>query len=137
LTKEFNMPGDFTALFGSTAILIVVLVCCGTVFSIAVTVGAIILARRFFGPNRKVLEEGLSGEATILQVRQTSVMINNQPQAALRLEVRVPGWEPYETEIKMVIPIVNVPQFQPGAVFPVKVDPNNRSKVVLDVYGRG
>jgi hypothetical protein len=128
------MPGDFSTLLGPTTILIVVLVCCISIFSIAVTVGAIILARRAFGPNQKVLKEGLSGEATILQIRQTGLMVNDQPQAALTLEVRVPGWESYEAEIKMVIPIVNVPQFQPGAVFPVKVDPNNRNKVVLDVY---
>jgi hypothetical protein len=131
------MPSDFTALFGSTAVFIVVLVCCISIFSIALTVGSIFLIRRLLGPNRQVLKQGVSGEATILQVGQTAVMVNNQPQAVLKLEVRVPGWEPYETEIRMVIPIVNVPQFQPGAVFPVKVDPNNRNKVVLDIYGGG
>jgi hypothetical protein len=86
-----------------------------------------------FGPDQKVLEEGVAGEATILKVRQTGVMVNDQPQVALTLDVRISDWEPYQAETKMVIPIVNVPQFQPGAVVPVKVDPSNRSKVALDV----
>lgn len=129
------MPGDLTTLFGTTTILIIVGVCCMSLFTIGITIGGIFLIRKFTGPNRQVLKEGLIGEATILQTQQTGVMVNNQPQAKLKLEVRVPGWEPYETEIRMVIPIVNVPQFQPGAVFPVRVDPNNRNKVVPDVYG--
>jgi hypothetical protein len=129
------MPEDLIALLGAGAGLTIIIVCVSIVLTLGITVAAIVLIRRAFGPDRKVLEGGVSGQATILQVRQTGVMVNNQPQAVLTLEVRIPGWEPYQAETKMVIPIVNVPQFQPGTEVPVKVDPSNRNKVILDVYG--
>jgi len=128
-------PEDIVGLTGGLSAAIIGITCIGLLVTTGITVLAIVLIRRAVGPNKKVLQQGVDGEATILEVGQTGVMVNNQPQARLRLEVRVPGWEPYQTEIKMVIPIVNVPQFQPGAVMPVKVDPNNRAKVVLNVYG--
>jgi hypothetical protein len=130
------MPEELSALLGASAVLTIVLVCGGGVMSLGITIAAIFLVRRAFVPSQKMLTEGVSGEATIVQIRQTGVMVNNQPQAALTLDVRVPGWEPYQVETKMIIPIVNVPQFQPGIVVPVKVDPDNHSKVALDVYGR-
>jgi hypothetical protein len=130
------MPEEITALLGASVALTIVIVCASVLLSVGITVAAIFLVRRAFMPSRKVLVEGVSGEATIVQIRQTGVMVNHQPQAALTLDVRVPGWEPYQVEAKMVIPIVNVPQFQPGAVVPVKVDPDDHSKVALDVYGR-
>jgi hypothetical protein len=128
-------PEDIFKMTGGLTFGIIAITCIGILITTGITVLAIVLIKRAVGPNKKVLKEGVDGEATILEVGQTGMMVNNQPQAALKLEVRVPGWEPYQTVIKMVIPIVNVPQFQPGAVMPVKVDPNNRAKVVLNVYG--
>jgi hypothetical protein len=128
-------PEDITGMVGGLTFGIIAITCIGILVTTGITVLAIVLIRRAVGPNKKVLKEGVDGEATILEVNQTGMMVNNQPQAALKLEVRVPGWEPYQTVIKMVIPIVNIPQFQPGAVMPVKVDPNNKAKVVLNVYG--
>ncbi|MBN1120011.1 MAG: hypothetical protein JXJ17_02945 [Anaerolineae bacterium] len=128
-------PEDITGMVGGLTASIIAITCIGILITTGITVLAIVLIKRAVGPNKKVLKEGVDGEATILEVGQTGMMVNNQPQAALKLEVRVPGWEPYQTVIKMVIPIVNIPQFQPGAVMPVKVDPNNKAKVVLNVYG--
>ncbi len=128
-------PEDITGMVGGLSVAIIAITCIGILVTVGITVLAIVLIKRAVGPNKKVLKEGVDGEATILEVGQTGMMVNNQPQAALKLEVRVPGWETYQTVIKMVIPIVNIPQFQPGAVMPVKVDPNNKAKVVLNVYG--
>jgi len=120
---------------GGVGIFTIVIIAASCIFSVGITVVAIVLIRRMVAPNRAVLEGGTPGEAKILKVWQTGTYINNQPQVGLHLEVTIPGRSPYETEIKMVIPMINIPQFQPGAVFPVKVDPNNPNKVVLDVYG--
>lgn len=125
------MPDNLTAILGGTGIFVAIITC----ISIALPIILIIVIRRRVGPNRQLLQQGTPGEATILGVQQTGMYVNNQPQAKLTLEVRVPGWEAYQAETKMIIPMVNIPQFQPGAVFPVKVDPNDRNKVVLDVYG--
>lgn len=88
-----------------------------------------------YGPRHPLLKQGTPGEATILEIRDTGIRINVQLLVKLTLEVRVPGWEAYQAETKMVTSIVDIPQFQPGAVTPVKVDSNNRSKVALDMYG--
>jgi hypothetical protein len=128
-------PEDITGMVGGLSAAIIGITCIGILITTGITVLAIVLIRRSVGPNKKVLQQGVDGEATILEISQTGMMVNDQPQAALKLEVRVPGWEPYQAVTKMVIPIVNVPQFQPGAVMPVKVDPNNRANVVLNVYG--
>jgi hypothetical protein len=69
-----------------------------------------------------------------MSVQQTGVMVNNQPQVVFDLEVRPPGGTPYRTQAKAVIPIVNIPQFQPGVELPVKVHPSDPMQVALDIY---
>jgi hypothetical protein len=79
-------------------------------------------------------EQGIKGEATILNVWDTGVRFGNAYQMGMQVEVRVPGREPYQTQTRASVPIVNIPQFQPGAVIPVKVHPNDPSKVLPDIY---
>jgi len=40
----------------------------------------------------------------------------------------------YEAETKNVESVVHLPQVQPGAVLPVKVNPENQQLVTLDIY---
>ena len=53
----------------------------------------------------------------------------------MQLEVRPPGGSPYITQLNAVVPLINIPQFQPGTVVPVKISPVDATKVELDVYG--
>lgn len=129
------MPDDLIKLIAGMGGGIIALTCGITLVTTLITIVAIVLIRRAVGPNRGVLKSGIAGEATILSVRQTGVQVNDQPQVAFELEVRVPGRSPYQAQTKAVIPIINVPQFQPGNVIPVKVDPNKPDQVVFDVYG--
>ena len=129
------MPDDLVTLIGGLGGGIIAITCLITLVTTALTVVLIIVIRRAVGPSRGVLKEGIAGEATIISVRQTGVQVNDQPQVAFELEVRIPGRSPYQAQTKAVIPIINVPQFQPGNVIPVKVDPNKPEKVVFDVYG--
>jgi hypothetical protein len=92
------------------------------------------MVRKMVGPDRSVLESGIPAMARIVNVRQTGMMVNNQPQIAFQLEVHPPSGSPYQVETKAVIPMINIPQFQPGAEIPVKIHPADPSKVVLDVY---
>lgn len=91
--------------------------------------------RRTFGPDRTTLEQGISARAKIVGLRQTGVMVNYQPQVAFQLEVYPPGGAPYHAETRAVVPIVNIPQVQPGVEVPIKIHPTDPSKVVLDLYG--
>ena len=132
------MPTEFTELFAGTSIFVILSVCGGIVLSLALTIGITVFAmrmvRKAVGPNRSVLQNGVPAQAKIMSVQQTGVMVNNQPQVAFDLEVRPPGGMPYRTQAKAVIPIVNIPQFQPGVQVPVKIHPTDPTQVVMDVY---
>lgn len=136
------MPPELTELFGlfsGLSIVMVIAICGGTLLSLAVTVGVTILAirmvRKMTGPDRSVLDTGIPARARIVSVRQTNVLVNHQPQIEFQLEVHPPSGSIYHVETKAVIPMVHIPQFQPGAEIPVKIDPADPGKVVFDVYG--
>jgi hypothetical protein len=132
------MPPELTALLGGSTILIVILVCGSLLVTTVITIGitwlAIRIIRKAMGPNRSILQNGIAAKAQILSVQQTGVMVNYQPQIAFQLEVHPPGGEPYQAQAKAVIPMVNIPQFQPGTEVPVKIHPTDPTQVVLDVY---
>jgi hypothetical protein len=132
------MPPELTALLGGSTILIVILVCGSILVTTVITIGitwlAIRLVRKAMGPNRSILQNGIAAKAQILSVQQTGVMVNYQPQIAFQLEVHPPGGVPYQAQAKAVIPMVNIPQFQPGTEVPVKIHPTDPTQVVLDVY---
>ncbi len=132
------MPPEITELLAGTSIMVVLTVCGSIVFTIAMTIGIMIFARRLInktvGPNRGVLQNGLPAQAKIVGVQQTGVMLNNQPQILFDLEVQPPGGTPYRAQTKAIIPMVNIPQFQPGVEVPVKIHPSDPTQVVMDVY---
>ena len=79
-------------------------------------------------------QRGARAEALILEVWDTRVSVNDDPVVGFLLEVRPPGAAPYRATSKGPIPQVHIPQFQPGAVIPVLFDPEDPSRVALDVY---
>ncbi len=85
-------------------------------------------------PDPTIMKSGTPAQATIQNVWQTGTYVNNNPQIGMQLEVRPPNGVPYQTQVNAIIPLVNIPQFQPGAVVPVKIHPTDPSKVALDVY---
>lgn len=87
------------------------------------------------GPNREILKSGIRAQATIRQVWQTGTFVNYNPQIGMQLEVQPATGTPYLAQVNAVVPMVNIPQFQPGVVVPVKIHPTDPSKVELDVYG--
>ncbi len=132
------MPPEITEILAGTSIVVVLAICGGTVLSLALTIGITVFALRFVrktvGQNRGVIQDGIPAQAKIVGVRQTGVMLNNQPQIAFDLEVHPPGGSPYQAQAKAVIPMINIPQFQPGAEVPVKIHPSDPTQVALDIY---
>lgn len=78
---------------------------------------------------------GTSANAKILEIADSGWTVNEDPVISFVLEVYPEGKEPYHAQTKIVISRVHVPQFQPGAMVPVKIDPKNPSRVSLDIYG--
>ncbi len=132
------MPPEVTDLLAGTTIFVTLAICGGAVLSIALTVGIIMFVRRFVsktvGLNHDVLQNGIPAQAKIVAVRQTGVMLNYQPQIAFDLDVQPPGGALYRAQAKAIIPMVNIPQFQPGVEVLVKIHPTDPTQVVLDIY---
>jgi hypothetical protein len=124
---------------GSTLMFTLVTICGSLLFTVVVTGAVIFVIYRVMkgmGPNRQILQTGIPAQATIRQVWQTGTYINMNPQVGMQLEVRPPNGAPYVAQVTAVVPMINIPQFQPGTVVPVKISPTDPSRVELDVYGQ-
>lgn len=86
------------------------------------------------GDNKLVRETGFPASAEVLEIWDTGVRLNDNPVVGFRLLVTLADGTSYEAETKNVISVVHIPQVQPGAILPVKVDPENRELVALDIY---
>jgi hypothetical protein len=84
---------------------------------------------------REIQKVGEAARATVVQVWDTGITVNNDPVIGLRLTVQRPGQEPYEAVInKSRVSRVDIPRFQPGSQVPVRVDPQDPARIALDVY---
>jgi hypothetical protein len=71
-----------------------------------------------------------------LKIWDTGMTVNNDPVIGLRVEVTPEGRAPYNATIKKaLISRLDVPQFQPERVIPVRVDPTDPQRVAIDFYG--
>ena len=124
---------------GGIGLFTILITCASLLFGLVITAVVLFVVFRLIRsmqPNRSILQNGIPAQATIRQVWQTGTFINENPQVGMQLEVRPPGGAPYVTQVNAVIPLINIPQFQPGTVVPVKISPVDATKVELDVYGQ-
>jgi|GEM_PF-5400859 len=80
----------------------------------------------------RILTDGVVASATVLAVTDTGTRVNNQPQLRLRLSVAAPGQEPYEVAVKKVVPMLSIARLRSGLALPVRVDPDDRARVIID-----
>jgi len=81
---------------------------------------------------QRIAQSGIPGQGRILNVQQTGTYINNNPVADILLEVHPSnGQQPYQTNVRRIVSLFQISQFQQGAVLPVKIDPADPTKVVL------
>jgi len=82
--------------------------------------------------NKRILQTGDPGKAKVIMLSETGVQINNRPQVAFTLEVTPDRTRrPYQIQTKMVISMLQIPQFQPGARLLVRIDPNDPNQVAI------
>ena len=94
--------------------------------------------RIFFKPmfNASRLQKtGLPGKVRILEVKDTGVTINNNPQVKLMLEVKNSFGQKYTTQCRVLVSRINPGAYQAGMELPVKIDPKNEKNVVIDFSG--
>lgn len=85
----------------------------------------------------RLQKTGIPGKATILEVRDTGVTINNNPQVKLVLEVKNSFGQKYNVTTRVLVSRINPGAYMPGMEVPVKIDPKNDQNVVLDFSGNG
>ena len=133
------MPPEITQLLAGGSIIAIITVCGGAVLSLAITIGITLFVIRFVrktvGQDRNIIQNGIPARAKILSVRQTGVMLNNQPQVEFLLEVHPPSGMPYQAQAKAVIALFSIPQFQPGAEVSVKIHPTDQTRVAIVAQG--
>jgi hypothetical protein len=126
---------DISGLIAGSTALVVALTVGGICVSIGFTLFLIVVIRKWvknaFGPDEKLLQEGVAAQATILKIWDTGVTLNDNPQVGMLLEVKPPGSEPFRVEMKSIISRIALAQIQPGRVVPVRYDPQTPSKVTL------
>lgn len=94
-----------------------------------------LIFRVFFKPMinaNRLQKTGIPGTARILEVRDTGVTINNNPQVKLLLEVRNSFGQKYTTQCRVLVSRINPGAYQPGMEVAVKIDPKNEQNVVID-----
>ena len=86
---------------------------------------------------KRLQRVGEPARATVLAIWDTGITLNDDPVVGLRVSIHPANGGDYEADIpKSTISRVHVPQFQPGRVVPVRIDPADRTRVALDVYKR-
>jgi hypothetical protein len=80
---------------------------------------------------------GVPAEATVLQIWDTGMTVNNDPVVGFLLEVRPKDGNAYQAKTKLLVSRLSILQIQPGAVVPVRIDPANLARVSLDLHERG
>jgi hypothetical protein len=93
----------------------------------------------FFGPminSNRLQKTGIAGTARIMEVKDTGVTINNNPQVKLILEVKNSFGQRYTAQCRVLVSRINPFAYQPGMEVPVKIDPKNEQNVVLDLGSR-
>jgi hypothetical protein len=81
--------------------------------------------------NMAAMSQGVQGNATVKSTAETGQQINGTPVYEVVLTVQVPGQEAYDVTHKQVIALAAIGNWQPGAIFPVRVDPNNPQSVII------
>jgi hypothetical protein len=94
----------------------------------------------FFKPiitSNRILKTGEHRNGKILEVWDTNVTINNNPQIGLLVEVKDKYGKTYQTKTKMVISRLQVGDVRPGQAVTVRVDPQNEQKIAIESFGAG
>ena len=88
------------------------------------------------GPTEELRANGVSARAEIVEIWDTGWTINDNPVIGMKVLVQPSDRPAYEATIeKTTVSRIAIPQFQPGNVIPVLVDPQNPSLVAVDRGG--
>ncbi|MBX7082784.1 MAG: DUF3592 domain-containing protein [Nannocystaceae bacterium] len=79
----------------------------------------------------RILSRGLPGQASIVNIWETGVRVNDSPQVGFQLHVYPQGGQPYAAQTTMIVSQLAIPRIQPGSTVQVMIDPADPSKVAI------
>jgi len=79
-----------------------------------------------------LVENGIKGNARVLNMHGTNIYINRVPQMMMDLKVTTELGESYETSYKKTVPMQYYNIIRPDLDLPVYIDPNDRNKLFVD-----
>jgi hypothetical protein len=88
--------------------------------------------QRGYAQAQRIKTQGVSGQATIVGMRQTGVYVNEQPQVELQLQVQDQMYGSRQITVKEYVPLMMLGTLSSGRPLPVKVDPANPTNVVIE-----
>ena len=94
-------------------------------------------SRRSAAEAQRIVRSGLSGTAQVTSLSQTGMTLNDQPQIDMELLVAVPGRAPYTARRKEFVPLILLGRLGSGMPLPVKVDPADPQRVIIDWQASG
>ena len=101
-------------------------------------VGLFLWGRRWakgYKDAQRIRTTGVPGQATIQGMRQTGVYLNEQPQIELNLQVQTQMHGPYQVTVREYVPLMLLGTLSSGRPLPVKVDPADPQKLVIEWEG--
>jgi hypothetical protein len=93
---------------------------------------------RLTAGRKRLLREGIPGQATILSLDGGNMVVNNiNYLMTFQLLVSVPGRQPYHVEHKQLVPIFAIASLPIGSTVAVMVDRDDPRKLTVDLAGEG
>ena len=87
--------------------------------------------------NAKRLQKiGVPGKARIVEVHETNITINNDPQLKLIIELMNTNGAVYTTTCKTIVSRFRPVSYKPGKEINVKIDPKDEMNVIVDVLAQ-
>src|SRR5690348_14254862 len=80
---------------------------------------------------KRLATEGIEAEAVLLNMQQTGLYVNNQPQVKLQIQVQPDSGHNFITEAKEILTFVDLAQLHIGGTLVVKYNPSNLKEVIL------
>jgi hypothetical protein len=102
--------------------------------ALASTAGGCALRDRMTGEAaaKHIRAIGKPAAATVVQIWDTGVTVNDDPVVGFVLDVKPEGQPAFQAKTKALISRLAIPRIQPGAELRVMYDPNDHAQVALD-----
>jgi hypothetical protein len=82
-----------------------------------------------------LMATGVRGQAQILEMTQTGVMVNDQPRVKFKLRISAPGIPSFEDERTQTVPLIALGQLSMGTPLAVFLTPDKPGDYVIDWSG--